>query len=250
MNKIILTSSLSIMLLGCSVPVPIPTVNLPEQQINAIHTVQLDKIRLLSAELVRINAPTIYIYVEKDAAVNESGTGAGELPRSMRRQLKSLLLDFKPKVKVVDSIDGIVNILTVHKKDKTIESKIFTLNGGITQYDKDIMNQSTDFDLSIDFGGGDGEGTGNGNLKDKDSQTVLGMDFYLKSLKSNDILVHKTSSKIDLRKTTRGYSFGLFINKGGIGASAYKTIKDGVGLSVRKLLQESMYNLIRKAYGI
>ena len=237
-------------LLGCSLPVPVPTVILPEQKVSNIQTAQLNQIRTLGNELLRINAPIIYIYVENDAAVNESGAGAGELPRVMRRQLKSLLLDFGPKVKVVDSIDGIVNLLTKYKKDKSIKSRIFTLNGAITMYDKDIMNQSTDFDLSIDFGGGETEGSSDGSLKDKDSLTILGMDFYLKSLKSNDILVHKTSSKLELRKITRGYSFGIFINKGGVGMSAFKTIKDGVGLSTRKLLQKSMYNLVSKAYGI
>lgn len=236
---------ISFILSSCSAP--IPTIEHKEQKITSIQTKQLDKIKILASELVRINAPTIYIYVEKDGAVRESGTGAGELPKSMKRAVKSILMDFGPRVKVIDSASGIVFLL---KNQKHIKNRIFSLNGAITMYDKNIMSQSSGIDTSINFGKSNGEGSSSGNFKDKDSLSILGMDFYLKSMESNEILLYKTSSKITLKTTTRGYSFGIFINDGGFGMSAYKTLQDGVGLSVRKLLQESMYDLIKQAYAI
>jgi hypothetical protein len=225
---------------GCVQP-PIPEVKQTKQKIRTINTEQLDKISTFAKQLNDYNLKTIYIYIDKDGSRNESGVGAGELPPVMRRLLTSILTDFGPKVKVVDSASLITNLIT----NPLTANNVYILDGAITMYDKDIMSQSSGFNLGIDFGGGNAEGNTNSDFKDKDKLSILGVDFYLRQ---NGFITYKTSSQIDIKATTKGYNFGISINNAGIGASGYKSIKDGIGLSTRKLLQESMYNLIKQVY--
>ena len=239
-KKISILSCLVFFIVGCS-PAPVPDVESvhKEQKITTIQTHELNKIKTLGRTLEELNIRPIYIYIDKDGSRNMSGTGAGELPAKMRRLLTSILVDFGEKVKVIDNITVAGRMLSNPK----FSPDIYILDGAITMYDKDIMVQSSGFNLGIDFGGGKTEGNSNTDTKDKDKLTILGMDFYLRQ---DGIITYKTSGQIDMRTTTRGYSFGISINNGGIGMSGYKTIKDGAGLSVRKLLQESMYNLIKQ----
>ncbi len=236
----VLGSLFALMIAGCS-PAPVPDVESqhPEQKITTIQTHQLDKIQRFGKMLEDLNVRPIYIYIDKDGSRNMSGAGAGELPPTMRRLLTSILVDFGPKVKVVDNTSVAVKMITSAKTS----GDIYILDGAITMYDKNIMVQSSGFNLGLDFGGGKTATNSNTDTKDKDKLSMLGVDFYLRQ---NGIIEYKTSGKIDMRVTSRGYNFGVSINNAGIGMSGYKTIKDGAGLSVRKLLQESMYNLIKQ----
>lgn len=226
----------SLLLSGCATA-PIPEVQHQEQRISSIRTSQLNQIERLKIDLDNSNTNTMYIYIDKDGSKNLSGRGVGELPHRMRRLLTSILVDFGSKVKVIDS-SSVAQSYLIHPN---YQNDVYILDGAITMYDKDIMSQSSGFDFGIDFGGGSGEGSGNNDFKDKDKLSILGMDFYLRQ---NGFIKYKTSSQIDIKSTSKGYSFGISINNGGIGMSAYKSIKDGVGLSVRKLLQSSMHDLI------
>ncbi len=236
----VIGSLFALTIVGCS-PAPVPDVESqhPEQKITTIQTHQLDKIQKFGKMLEDLNVKPIYIYIDKDGSRNMSGTGAGELPPTMRRLLTSILVDFGSKVKVIDSHGVVANMLTLPQFSKNI----YILDGAITMYDKNIMVQSSGFNLGLDFGGGKTATNSNTDTKDKDKLSMLGVDFYLRQ---NGIIEYKTSGKIDMRVTSRGYNFGVSINNAGIGMSGYKTIKDGAGLSVRKLLQESMYDLIRQ----
>jgi len=224
------------LLTGC---VPVPSVEHKEQKITSLHTSEYKNIERTKNRLNNTNMKTIYIYIDKDGAVNDSGAGAGELPPRMRRQLISILSDFGQNIKVVT--DG--GIYMAMRKKYAGKSLFYALDGAITLYDKDIMSQSSGINFGFDFGGGEGEGSADSKIKDKDTLSILGIDFYLRQ---NEIITHTVKSKIDVKSTTRGYSFGLSINKGGFGISASKTLKDGIGLSVRKLLEKSMDNLINQ----
>lgn len=239
-KKICILSCLLVFIVGCA-PAPVPDVKSEhkEQKITIIQTNEFDKIKKFGKTMQELNVKPIYIYIDKDGSRNMSGVGAGELPARMRRLLTSILVDFGDKVKVIDNSHVAVNMLS----DPKFAPDIYILDGAITMYDKDILVQSSGFNLGIDFGGGTTKGNSNTDMKDKDKLSVLGVDFYLRQ---NGIISYKTSGKIDMRVTSRGYNFGISINNGGIGMSGYKTIKDGAGLSVRKLLQESMYDLIRQ----
>lgn len=239
--KKILCIAIVLVFYGC-VSAPVPEVKLDEQKISSVQTNQLNKIKSFGNYLSLNNKKLLYLYIENDGAVNESGINSGELPPQMRRQLTSILMDFGDRVKVVDNPSTFITLHNIVDKD----ALYFSINGAITRYDKNIMSQSSGFDFGIDFGGGSTATNSSSDFKDKDSLTMLGVDFYLKNL--DGIVLYKTASQIDIRNTTRGYSFGISINKAGIGMSAYKNIKDGVGLSVRKMLQESMYNLVRQVY--
>jgi len=239
-KKIGILGCLVIFIAGCS-PAPVPDVESEhkEQKITTIQTKELDKIKEFGRTLQDLNIKPIFIYIDRDGSRNMSGTGAGELPAKMRRLLTSILVDFGEKIKVIDNRTIAARMLS----DPKFASDVYILDGAITMYDKDIMVQSSGFNLGIDFGGGTTKGNSNTDTKDKDKLTILGVDFYLRQ---NGIISYKSSGKIDIRTTTRGYNFGISINNGGIGMSGYKTIKDGAGLSVRKLLQESMYSLIKQ----
>ena len=222
-----------ILAVGCA---PVPTIEQEEQKITSLHTTEYSKIVETKNRLNSMNRP-VYIYIDGDGAVNDSGAGAGELPQKMRRQLISILSDFGKNVKVVT--DGVVY---KNKRKKLIgKASFYVLDGAITLYDKEIMSQSSGINFGFDFGKGEGSGNSSSNFKDKDKRSILGVDFYLRQ---NEVVTNTVKSKIDIKNTTRGYSFGISINQGGFGLNGYKTIKDGVGLSVRKLLENSMNDLI------
>jgi len=105
------------------------------------------------------------------------------------------------------------------------------------------MSQSSGFDFGFDFSKGVESGNSNSDYTDKDKRSILGVDFYLRQ---DEILTNSVEAKIDLKETTRGYNFGIYINEGGFGLSGYKTVKDGVGLSLRQLLEHSMNDLINQ----
>jgi hypothetical protein len=226
----------SLIFIGC---VPIPTVEHEEQKITALHTSEYKNIVDTRNRLNQQNRHTVYIYLDKDGSVNDSGTGAGKLPQSMRRQLISILSNFGENVKVITSSSTYGTLI------QNIENVpfMYVLDGAITIYDEDIMSQSSGVNFGFDFGGGEGSGNSSSDFKDKDKRSVLGVEFYLRQ---NEIVTNSVQSEIDIRSTSRGYNFGISINKGGFGFSGYKTIQDGVGLSVRKLLEQSMNNLINQ----
>jgi len=222
---------------GC---VPIPTVEHEEQKITALHTSEYKNIIQTRKRLNQQTIHPIYIYLDKDGSVNDSGTGAGELPQRMRRQLISILSNFGENVKVITSSSTYISII---KESPNNAQYMYVLDGAITIYDKDIMSQSSGINFGFDFGKGEGKGNSSSSFKDKDKRSILGVEFYLRQ---NEIVTNSVQSKIDIRTTSRGYNFGISINNGGFGFSAYKTIQDGVGLSVRKLLEQSMNNLINQ----
>ena len=185
------------------------------------------------------NMHPIYIYLDKDGSVNDSGTGAGELPKQMRRELISILSNFGKNIKVLVNRSAYDRLYA----EESNRPYIYSLDGAITIYDKDIMSQSSGINFGFDFSKGTESGNSNSNYKDKDKRSILGVDFYLRQ---DEILTNSVKAKIDLKETTRGYNFGISINDGGFGLSGYKTVKDGVGLSLRKLLEYSMNNLINQ----
>ncbi len=227
---------LCMFMVGC---VPVPDVERVDQKISSLHTSEYSKIVATKKLLNSKAQKSIYIYIDLDGAVNDSGTGVGELPSKMRRQLISILSDFGKNVKVVT--DG-STYMKLRKKNEGKDS-FYALDGAITIYDKDIMSQSSGINFGFDFGGGEGSGDSNSKMKDKDSKSILGVDFYLRQ---HEVITNTVKSKIDIKTTTRGYSFGVSINQGGLGFNASKTIKDGVGLSVRKLLEHSVNELINQ----
>jgi len=234
--RIVIGFIIFIAVVGCA---PVPTVEHEEQKITALRTSEYKNIVKTRNRLNRRDMNKIYIYLDKDGSVNDSGTGAGELPSRMRRQINSILSNFGDKVKVVTSRSTYISLV------KTLEdtSSIYVLDGAITLYDKDIMSQSSGINFGFDFGGGEGAGNSSSDFKDKDKRSVLGVEFYLRQ---GGIITNSVQSQIDVKTTTRGYNFGITINRGGFGLSGYKTIQDGIGLSVRKLLEQSMTELVNQ----
>ena len=235
-RKKVIVVLIGLIFLGC---VPVPTVKHEEQKITSLHTSEYKNIVRTRNRLNQQNIHPIYIYLDKDGSVNDSGTGAGELPQRMRRQLISILSNFGQNVKVITSSSTYMALL----KNPENVPFMYVLDGAITLYDKDIMSQSSGINFGFDFGKGEGAGNSNSDFKDKDKKSILGVEFYLRQ---NEIVTNSVQSKIDVKTTSRGYNFGISINKGGFGFSGYKTIQDGVGLSVRKLLEQSMNNLINQ----
>lgn len=235
-SKKVVILFLFFIMLGCA---PVPTVEHEEQKITSLHTSEYKNIVKTKNRLIQRNVNQIYIYLDKDGSVNDSGTGAGELPSRMRRQIMSILSNFGEKVKVITSKSTYISLI----KTLPDTSSMYVLDGAITLYDKDIMSQSSGINFGFDFGGGEGAGNSNSDFKDKDKRSALGVEFYLRQ---GGMITNSVQSQIDVKTTTRGYNFGISINKGGFGLSGYKTIQDGIGLSVRKLLEQSMNELINQ----
>jgi arginine deiminase len=63
-------------------------------------------------------------------------------------------------------------------------------------------------------------------------------------------LQHKTTSSIFITETNKGYQFGLNFYGVSLGMDSYANKKDGLGLSVRKVVEASMIDLIAKSIGI
>ena len=238
-HLIIKKSTLLIVLYTLTGCVPVPSIEHEEQKITSLHTSEYKNIERTKNRLNNTNMKTIYIYIDRDGAINDSGAGAGELPPRMRRQLISILSDFGQNIKVITG----GRKYTSMRKKYAGKAIFYMLDGAITLYDKDVMSQSSGINFGFDFGGGEGEGNADSKIKDKDGLSILGVDFYLRQ---NEIITNTVKSKIDVKSTTRGYNFGLSINQGGFGIMASKTLKDGVGLSVRKLLEKSMDELINQ----
>ena len=234
--KVIISLIMIMVLGGC---VPVPTVEHDEQKITSLHTSEYKNIIKTRNRLNQRDMNPIYIYLDKDGSVNDSGTGAGELPKSMRRQIRSILSNFGKNVVVITSKSTYLQYIKILKDT----SSMYVLDGAITIYDKNIMSQSSGINFGFDFGGGEGQGNSNDSFKDKDKRSALGMEFYLRQ---GGVLTNSVQSQIDVKATTRGYNFGISINKGGFGFSGYKSIQDGIGLSVRKLLEQSMNELINQ----
>jgi hypothetical protein len=224
---------IGILVAGCSSTLS-PNIQQKKQRSEKIVTSNHFKIVDFRNMLEKNNYEPIYIFL-----INvKSDVASKDLPE-LKRLTNSILSDFGNKVVVITE-PGSANKYLSNPKTK---DRFYILDGGITAFDEAIESESSSLNLHLKIG----DTKGKDKFKNKKKLSQLIGDFYLKQ---NEVVAHKTTSSIHIRETNKGYRFGINIYGVSIGIKSYKNIKDGLHLSVRKLVEASMIDLIGKAIGI
>ena len=223
----------TLVVVGCSSTLS-PNIQQKKQRSEKIVTNHHFKIVDFKNMLEKNNYEPIYIYL-----INvKSDVASKDLPE-LKRLTNSILSDFGSKVVVITE-PGAANKYLSNPKTK---DRFYILDGGITAFDEAIESETSSINLNLKIG----ETKGKDKFKNKKKLSQLIGDFYFKQ---NEVVAHKTTSSINIRETNKGYRFGINIYGASLGIKSYKNIKDGLGLSVRKLIEASMIDLIGKAIGV
>ncbi len=228
--KIISILLFSILLLGCNTSALAPNVEQKAQYSQKNVTRHHFKIVDFRNMLDKNSVKPIYIYLQ----ALTSDVPSSELPR-LKHLTQSVLSDFGSKVVVITSATE------ANKYFKN--SRFYILEGGITAFDKSIESESSSINLSLKIG----DSKNKDKFKNKKKLSQLIGDFYFKQ---NNIVTYKTTSSLNIREVNKGYKFGIDVYGVSLGVNSFKNIKDGLGLSVRKLIEASMIDLIGKAIGV
>ncbi len=235
----ILPLILSFLILGCNGVAPKPEVKQKKQFLSKNITTNHYKIEEFKRMMQNENIKPIYIFIDSNL---KSEVPSSDIP-DIKKMTYSLLSDFGDKVKVVTSIEQINRLIS----NQDISNRVFLLDGAITAFDKGIFSESSSASLNLRIGSVGSSKTNRDRFKDKKKTSQMIADLYLKQ---NGIIRYKTTSSIMIRETNKGYSFGLNLYGLSLGISSYKNIKDGLGLSVRKIIEGSLIDLIAKAISI
>jgi hypothetical protein len=230
---------ISLFITSCTNNIPKPKIEKKPQYIKKYITDNHYKLNEFKIMMEKEDIKPIYIYINSSL---KSEVPSNDIP-NIRKLTHSLLSDFGNKVKVITSNKLINNYLL----DKDKSSRVYVLDGAITAFDKGIFSQSSSVNFNISIGNSDDKKKANNRFKNKKKTSQIIADFYLKQ---NHIIEYKSSSSILIRETNKGYSFGLNMYGLSFGISSYNNVKDGLGLSVRKLLEATLIDLICKAIGI
>lgn len=225
---------ISLIIVGCSTTALTPKIQQQKQYSKKIATNYHFKIIDFKNMLNRSNKKPIYLYLDKVM----SDVKSSELP-DLKRLTYSVLSNFGDKIVIITSQSVINQYLNDPRKVK----RVYLLDGGITAFDKNIESESSGVNFRLKVG----ENKNRDKFKNKKKLSQLIGDF---SLKQNYIITDSTTSSLNIRETNRGYQFGISLYGISLGINSYKNIKDGVGISVRKLVEASMIDLIGKALEI
>jgi len=221
-------------IMGCSTTALSPHIEQKKQYSKKIVSNYHFKIIDFKNMLNKSNYKPIYIYIHDV----KSDVNSGDIP-NLKRLTYSILSDFGEKVIVITS----QTVINQYINDPTKVNQVYLLDGGITAYDKNIESESSSVNLRLKIG----KDKNRDKYKNKNKLSQLVGDFYLKQ---NFIIKASTTSSLNIRETNRGYQFGIDIYGISLGISSYKNIQDGIGISVRKLVEASMIDLIGKAFDI
>ncbi|MEA2110926.1 MAG: hypothetical protein U9P71_02640 [Campylobacterota bacterium] len=236
----ILTVSLLLLLIsGCKEVAPKPVVEQKKQYVTQTVTANHYKINEFRRMMEKENIEPIYIFINFSS---RSEVPTTDMP-NIKKMTHSLLSDFGEKVHVVTSAAKI----NEYANNSSTAHRVYILDGAITTYDQGILSQSSSTNLSLRLGEDDKKVKNRDRFKNKTKESQLIGDMYLKQ---NHLIKHKTTSSIIIRETNKGYDFGLNLHGLSLGISSYKNLKDGLGLSVRKLVEGSLIDLVAKAIGV
>lgn len=220
---------------------PIVPVNLPRQQI--IHTQVPYQVKALRNTLDTRQVSPIYLYIEDNRndhnlMSNQSGNRAG-LPVTFRVLAMSVANEFGSKVEVYTGKTSFERVLS----DPVKYGNAFEVEGAITGFDQHNQVISSGINFGLEFGEGSSQTTNNDRYRNTDRVSNLQVDVFFKQ--DGKIFV-ASSAEITIRSINRGYDFGLRINGSGFGLNSYNTKADGLGKSLRRILQFVYADLIEK----
>lgn len=233
MKKTIIISS--IFILNSCINPPTPTANLISEPIdNENSSYEYFRVKNLSKELERLDTPKIYLY----PALMENQTGLPVISKNFGMMLFSTAQDLAPNIEVYLEESSFNTILENPIKGK----RAFKIFGGLTAYNKDYLSISKGFDFGITWGKGRGDSDYDSQFRDTDSISKLSLDLFFMQ---NGKVYTKSTGTIKIHKINRGYDFGLSINGSGIGANAYTSKSEGVHNSIRRLLHNALFFMIK-----
>jgi len=235
--KIPILIILSFFIYGCNGTAPKPKIKQKKQFISKQVTANHYKIIEFRKMMHKENVKPIYIYIDSSL---KSEIDSSDIP-NIKQVTYSLLSDFGDSVKVVTTLSQKDRLLS----NPNLSSRVFLLDGAITAFDKGILSQSSSTSFNIQIGLAGNKKSSKNRFKNKKKTSQMITDLYLKQ---GGIIKYKTTSSIMIRETSKGYSFGLSIYGFNLGVSSYKNIKDGLGLSVRKIIEGSLIDLVSKAF--
>ena len=221
-----------LLLIGCSAP----TVQLEEQRIVA----NINNESSINQSFLNEKDHKVYIFVE-NKSVTADASNKTELPSGYITLVRSLLSDFKRnKVEVITKN----KVYKAYLKNKSKRPYTYQLIGALTQYDKNILSQSSSFRIGINFGRGEGETDLDADYTDSNSKSVLATDLFLLQ---EDVIIEKSSSKIVIQTENKANNFAIMLNGGQIGYRSRTQAKDGLDSSIRKMFAVTLRDLLSKA---
>jgi len=233
LKKVLIVTTL-IMLTSCNMNDKLsPNIEQKKQYSSHLNSNYHFKIIDFKNMLNKSNVEPIYIYLQ-----NINSDVKSEALPNLKRLTYSILSNFGEKVKVITS----QTIINQYLLDKRYADNVYLLDGGITAFDKNIESESSSINFSLKIGD---DGKNRDKYKNKNKLSQLVGDFYLKN--KDQIVSYSTTSNLKIQETNRGYKFGIDIYGISLGINSYKNITDGIGISVRKLVEASMIDLIGKA---
>jgi len=234
MKKLVGSILISLMIVGCNTTALTPNIEQKKQISSKMTTNYHFKIVDFKNMLEKSDIKPIYIHINDLS----SDVKSSDLP-NLKRLTYSVLSNFGNKVIVITSSSTAIK----YRDDPKTKKRFYLLGGGITAFDENIESElsSINFNLKI------GDKKNRDKFKNKKKLSQLIGDFYFTQ---NYISTYNTTSRLNIRETNIGYQFGISLYGMSLGVNSYKNVKDGLGLSVRKLVEASMIDLIGKAIGV
>jgi len=234
MKRIIGSILITLMIIGCNTTALTPNIEQKKQTSSKMTTNYHFKIIDFKNMLEKSDIKPIYIHINNLF----SDVKSSDLP-NLKRLTYSVLSDFGNKVIVVTASSTAIK----YRDDPNTKNRFYLLDGGITTFDENIESESSSINFNLKIG----EEENRDKFKNQKKLSQLIGDFYFNQ---NYISTYHTTSTLNIRETNSGYQFGISLYGLSLGVNSYKNIKDGVGLSVRRLIEASMIDLIGKAFGV
>ena len=125
------------------------------------------------------------------------------------------------------------------------------INGAITQFDKGILSDSTNFDIDAEFGRGRGDTDLRYDQDRSNDLSQIALDLSIFKYKDRAYLSGvATQNKIEIYRKKRKNRFGLFLNGSGIGYSKYNTMQQSKDEGLRILSEYSLIQLLGRLYEV
>ena len=194
-----------------------------------------EKAKKYAKELVKMDIKPIYLFIENNNMRNESGGNV--LPKSMLTSAKMSVHYFYPRVRMITSTQRFLKILA----NKIKHNRAFEIEGALTSYNvnKHILNKSNKVRINIT-----GPNDFDGDARDRDVDKISSLTLKI-FFKQNGEIFTSSEGTIDIIEKNRGYTFGLFINRTGIGMQSYQNKKQGIGESIDRLLLHTIKSMIQ-----
>ncbi|MCK4440424.1 MAG: hypothetical protein KAU90_00365, partial [Sulfurovaceae bacterium] len=125
------------------------------------------------------------------------------------------------------------------------------IDGAITQFDKDIISDDSNFDTDAEFGKGIGHTNIRANHDSGDSISDIALDLNAFTYDDRAYIAGAaTHNKIEIHRIRKRNRAGLFVNGSGIGYSKYATLQQSQDEALRILSEYSLLQLIGRLYNI